>query len=335
MVLLVDIAAGLFPVFAFLGALILLDSYKLIKVRAIIIVILEGGIAAFLAFLLNSIFVESFDVDFVTFSRYVSPVIEETVKVTILIILLRRRKIGFMVDAAIYGFAIGAGFSFVENIYYLQTLQESNLLLWIIRGFGTAIMHGGTIALFGIVTKYLSDRYSRHFILQCIPGFLFAMLIHSAYNHFFLSPVASTIGIMIILPTLMIMIFRKSEELTRQWLGVGLDADMELLDLITVGNFTDSKIGQYLQSLTTRFAPEIIVDMLCLLRLHTELSIRAKGVLLMREAGFREEPNPEIKEKFEELKFLEKSIGATGKMAMAPFIHTKSQDLWQLYMAEE
>ena len=72
--------------------------------------------------------------------------------------------------------------------------------------------------------------------------------------------------------------------------------------------------------------------MLCLLRLHAELSIQAKGVLLMREAGFETEPDPEIREKLVELEFLEKSVGKTGMRALAPFLHWRTRDLWQLHM---
>ena len=73
---------------------------------------------------------------------------------------MRTHKIGFMVDSAIYGFAVGAGFAFVENIYYLQSLENANLFLWIIRGFGTAVMHGGTTAVFAILSKTLTDGKS-------------------------------------------------------------------------------------------------------------------------------------------------------------------------------
>jgi len=75
-----------------------------------------------------------------------------------------------------------------------------------------------------------------------------------------------------------------------------------------------------------------VVDMLCLLRLRLELSIQAKGMLLMREAGFPVEPDPEVKAKFEELRFLEHSIGPTGLLAMAPFFHFSDRDLWQYHM---
>ncbi len=32
------------------------------------------------------------------------------------------------------------------------------------------------------------------------------------------------------------------------------------------------------------------------------------------------------------MKFLEKSIGKTGKLALKPFLHMSRQDLWQFYV---
>jgi hypothetical protein len=70
--------------------------------------------------------------------------------------------------------------------------------------------------------------------------------------------------------------------------------------------------------------------MMCLLRLHAELAIRAKGVLMMREAGFDVAPDPAVKDKLEELRYLEKNIGTTGLRALNPFLRTSTRDLWQL-----
>jgi hypothetical protein len=113
---------------------------------------------------------------------------------------------------------------------------------------------------------------------------------------------------------------------------VGLDADAELLRLMQSGEFSQSRAGSYLQSLRDRFRGEVLADMLCYLRLHVELSIKAKGVLLMRESGFNVPPDAEVRAKFDELRYLERSIGATGKLAIMPFLHTGSHDLWQLHM---
>jgi hypothetical protein len=70
--------------------------------------------------------------------------------------------------------------------------------------------------------------------------------------------------------------------------------------------------------------------MMCLLRLRAELAIRAKGVLMMREAGFEPAPDSTVKGKLEELRYLEKNIGRTGLLALDPFLHTGTRELWQL-----
>ena len=88
----------------------------------------------------------------------------------------------------------------------------------------------------------------------------------------------------------------------------------------------------YLHSLIEKFEGPVAVDLLCYLRLHTELSIRAKGLLMMRESGFVNKTGEETKAKLEELKFLEQSIGATGKLAIKPFMQMSQKDLWQFYM---
>ncbi len=240
-----------------------------------------------------------------------------------------------MVDGAIHGFAIGAGFACVENMYYLHELENPNLLLWIIRGFGTAVMHGGTTAIFGVISKDLSDRLPKLGLGVFVPGLLVGAAIHSFFNLSLLSPVMETFLVIVLLPLLFMLVFKRSEDATRRWLGVGLDADMEILRLIMTEDLSESHIGKYLHSLKEKFSGEVIVDMLCMLRLHTELAIRSKGVLMLREAGFRSMPDAETVEKFKELEYLQKSIGKTGKLAVKPFLHTSSRDLWQIYMLEE
>jgi hypothetical protein len=162
-----------------------------------------------------------------------------------------------------------------------------------------------------------------------------ATAIHSAFNHFFLSPVLSTAFILILLPPLIFVVFQRSEKALEEWLNVGFDADTEVLEMILSGTLSQSPVGVYLRTLKERFRGEVVVDMICYLRLHLELSLRAKGLLMMREAGFPVTLDAADKAKLEELDFLERSIGATGKLAMAPFLRTSSRDLWQIYMMRD
>jgi RsiW-degrading membrane proteinase PrsW (M82 family) len=330
-----NIVVSLFPVFAFLGALMMLDSFKLMKLSAVLKAILAGVISALFASLINTALMRLEFVADASYPLYVAPIIEECTKALFVIYLLKRRAIGFMVDAAIYGFAIGAGFAFLENVFYLNTVVSANVFLWILRGFGTAVMHGGTTALFAIITKGLIDRHSSERIHLLVPGLMTAVLVHAFYNHFFFSPQISTAIILVTLPLVFAIVFKQSERATRNWLGIGLDTDVELMEALNNGQFSDSRIGQYLSSLKAHFPGEVVADMLCLVRIHTELSIKAKATLLMREAGFRLPPDNDVQEKFTELRFLEKSIGRTGQLAIMPSLRTSARDLWQLHMLEQ
>lgn len=330
-----DIILALLPVLAFLGALMYMDSYKLLRLPAVLVTILAGCGTAAVALLVNTLLMRETLLDPPLFSRYVAPLVEEILKGAVLLVLFRANRVGFMVDGAIRGFAIGAGFALVENVVYYFNRPEAHLYLWIIRGFGTAVMHGGTTAVMGIIGKYLMDRHPRWGFAALGPGLGIAVAVHSLYNHFFVNPLVSTLLVLVILPVLILAVFRQSERGTRQWLGIGFDSDRELLDMITTGVLAENRIGQYLHSLQDRFPGETVADMLCYLRNHLELAIRAKGLLLMREAGFELPPDPEARAQFEELKYLEKSIGRTGRLALHPFLHNRSRDLWQMNMLQD
>lgn len=328
----IKILISLLPVFIFLLILIYLDSYKLVKITNVILLIFMGFVAAILSYVINDFLLANLSVDVTNYARYIAPVIEEILKASFIIYTIRKKKIGFMVDAAIYGFAIGAGFAFIENIYYLNVIESSNIFLWIIRGFGTAVMHGGTTAIFSILTKNLSDRSNKVKFKNYLPGLLVAILIHSFFNHLLLPAIAITVLQLIFLPLLIIFTFHKSEQVLKQWMETGLNNDVELLEQIDNGIFSESHAGQYLLSLQNKFSGTILADALCLIKIHSELSIRAKGVILMRKVGLPVIIESEVKEKLEELRYLEKSIGPTGRLAIAPIFNISTKDLWQLYM---
>ncbi len=107
---------GLLPVLAFLGALLYLDSYKLVNLRAVIAIVVCGAVAAGLSYGVNAFVLGQVPIDITTYSRYVAPVIEELLKGLVIVALIRAHRIGFLVDAAIMGFAVGTGFALVENL---------------------------------------------------------------------------------------------------------------------------------------------------------------------------------------------------------------------------
>ena len=359
MTYLLHIAVSLIPVFLFLLALVLLDSFKLVKARSIGQAIGVGCAVALACLFFNRWMLAVVAFDPSVYSRYVAPVAEEGLKAGFIIYLITRKRVGFMVDAAILGFAVGAGFAFIENIYYLRSIEASNLLVWIVRGLGTAVMHGGTTAAFAVLSQGLAERgfgggrggpgppasakppaaaaeppalRRPSTAVAFLPGLAVAMGLHSLFNHFVLSPVVNTVAQLLVLPAVLALIFNRSERALRDWLETGLDSDVQVLEYISTGTISDTHTGRYLASLRTRFPGEVVADMLCLLRTHLELAVRAKGILLMRQAGFAVPIDPETRERLDEMKFLERSIGTTGRLAMSPILHASGRDRWQLHL---
>jgi RsiW-degrading membrane proteinase PrsW (M82 family) len=325
---------GLLPVLCFLAVLLYLDSYKLVKLRTVMAVVGCGIAAAGAAYLVHWLILAIADIEATRFTRYVAPLTEELLKAAVIVALIRAHRIGFLVDAAIFGFAVGSGFAMAENLHYLRLYPDALMGTWTVRGFGTAIMHGGATAIFAVMGLAMLERAGRADIRAFLPGLVLAVVLHSAFNHFFLSPKLSTMGIAVAVPLLLYAVFEFSERAVGNWLGKGFDADTEMLGLINSGRLSDSPVGQYLHALKSKFQGPVVADILCYLRLHTELALRAKGILMMRENGFDVPVDAPTREKFTELRFLEQSIGKTGLLAIQPMLHMSHKDLWQLHMLE-
>jgi RsiW-degrading membrane proteinase PrsW (M82 family) len=326
---------ALLPVLTFLLVLLYLDSYKLVKMRTMLTVLACGAGVALLTYPVNAFLLKATGLDVPTFTRYVGPIAEELLKAIVIVALIWTHRIGFLVDAAIFGFAVGTGFSMVENAYYLEQARDATMGTWIVRGFGTALMHGGATALLGVVALALLERGSRMRAWVFLPGLLLATVLHSGFNHLVHWPLIATVTMMLVLPLLLYLVFERSDEAVGNWLGKGFDADSEMLELINSGRVSDSPVGKYLSTLKRKFDGPVVADVLCYLRLYTELALRAKGVLMMRDNGFETRIDDETRAKFEEMRYLERSVGRTALLAIRPMLHMSHKDLWQLYVLKE
>lgn len=326
-----NIAIALAPVLLLLVLLQLLDSFKLVPLRSVIVAIAAGAVAAVACLSLHDALLARVHIDPRPFARYVAPITEELCKAAFIALLLWRNRVGFLVDAAVQGFAIGAGFALVENIDYLRHLAGAGLDLWIVRGLGTAVLHGATTAVFAMIAKTLIDRRAGRQAL--LPGLAAAVAIHSGFNHLLLPPLVMTAVLLVVLPFVVIVVFQRSELTTREWIGAGLDLDLQLLDLVRSDDFTFTRFGQYLHELRARFGGPVVADMFCLLRLQVELSIQAKAMLLVRESGL-ELPvvTSDLHDSFEEIEYLQSSIGRTGLLALKPLQIASGRDLWHRHL---
>lgn len=329
-------AVALAPVLVFLAGLLWLDGYKLLRPAAVALALLGGMALGLASYAAADTLLQGFGLTRPAYSRWVAPLVEEALKGLVIVALIRASRIGFLVDGAIYGFAVGSGFALFENLYYLQIVQGAGMATWIVRGFGTAVMHGGTTALLAVIALAFLARWPAARAAAYLPGFVAAALIHGAFNQLGHAPQLATLVIVVLVPAALLVAFHLGERALSRWLGTGFDADAQMLALINSGDFAASPPGVYLSNLKRNLEGPLVADILCYLRVHTELALRAKGLLMMRESGFEASGiDEDTRARFDELRYLETSIGPAGMRALQPLMHMSRQDLWQLYMLEK
>lgn len=324
-------ALALVPVLLFLAALRALDSYKLVSLRTVFAAVASGAVAAALCFAINTLIFRRFPGYQDQYAGLGAPVVEELTKAVYWTFLIATARVAFMADSAICGFAVGTGFALVENISYLRLLEGNDLGIWILRGFGTAIMHGGVAAIGATISAYLLESRQWRGVRLFVPGLIAAFVLHSLFNQSLRFPVASMVAAALGVPLILGVVFYFSERSLRRWLGGKMDRDIGIIEMIGSIEFQQTPVGAYLISLQEAFPPELRGDMLSLLQLTTELSVRAKSNLLLQEVGLEVDPDPELQSLFAELKYLEKSIGPTGMLAVRPLLSQTPRDLWEMH----
>ncbi|MFO7722798.1 MAG: PrsW family glutamic-type intramembrane protease [Bacteroidales bacterium] len=322
------------PAVLFLAGLYLLDSFKLVARKWLIYSFAWGIVGAQVAWIVNTTVNQATAFDYQQFIRYVSPVTEELIKALFIIFLIRKRHIGFTIDAAIYGFAVGAGFALAENLHLIFGAgTDQGLMVWVLRGFGTSMMHGGGCALFAIVMIAGIQR-DIHPAVAVIPGLVIAIMLHSAFNHFLLDLYLQTMLIFILFPLIFGITFYRAGQLLRAWMEIELATEVRLLGMIKRGELADDKAGKYLLSLKHQCSPEMILDIYCYLTLHLELSLLVKRNILLKEAGIQWMETQDVSDKLKEFSALRRRIGVTGMLALQPLLKMKYRELWKITQLE-
>lgn len=330
-----NVTIALVPVVAFLVMLWLMDSFRLVRPASIMSAILYGVVVAAAVLWLHEWLLDVRHVPAGILSRYIAPLTEETAKALLVVVLIATARVGFLVDAAVLGFAVGTGFALFENLSYLRSLTDAPIIVWVVRGLGTAMLQGATTAIFAMLSKTYADQRRNRLALAFLPGWAGAVVIHSTFNHRFLPPVAQMLLLLIVLPLLVLWVFARSERATREWVGAGLDLDLELLALVASEGFVLTHFGRYLRELRARMPGPVVADMFCLLRLELELSVQAKAMLLARERGVDVPIDDDLAASLAERRYLQQSIGTLGLLALKPLQVTSYRDTWHRHLLQQ
>lgn len=178
------------------AVLLFLDRFEPEPPLKLLFVFLWGcGVAALIALVVNTagILFLSFEIgksggNFLGTS-FLAPVVEESLKGSVLLILLWRRRdeINGVTDCVLYAGMVGMGFAVIEDINYfgeaLGKGGEVAIVTWIVRSIMGPIGHPAFTSATGIGVAYAATgRRGGKGVLAVIGGWCLAVFLHMCWN---------------------------------------------------------------------------------------------------------------------------------------------------------
>jgi RsiW-degrading membrane proteinase PrsW (M82 family) len=332
---------ALTPVVACLIVFERLDAFKLVSLSDVLMLLGAGGALTAISYFANGGVLDEFPVGFDNYARYVAPAVEESMKAALIVVLFGFNRIGYLIDAAIAGFAIGAGFALAENAFYLHEFANADLGVWIVRGFGTALMHGGASALMSVLSLVLyaprlrADASSFRFnVLLFMPGLGGAILLHMAFNHFPEYPLLAMMVALLATPLGLFGLFALGESYAHRWLAEDSRSHAALLEAMRDGTFAATDAGRALAGLSGRLDRAVAADLWSYVELNVELVVSAEATLLAIEENRAAPDKSAILESYHRLHDLERSLGRSLAMAVRQHLRFSRDDLWKMHELE-
>jgi RsiW-degrading membrane proteinase PrsW (M82 family) len=328
---------ALIPVLVMLGLFVWLDAFALMSLREVVVLLVLGGLGAMAAYPVSGRLLDQLPIGFSLYSRFVAPWIEEAIKALIMILLFRMNRIGYKLDAVISGFAIGAGFSVVENILYLTIYPEYGTGTWLVRGFGTAIMHGTTLAVLAAIAHEFAERETRQSaseydfsLLWFVPGYGVAVGLHTAFNQFPDRPLIAMMGAILIAPVVLIAILSLGTAEAQRWLAAESAEHRAQVEALRAGRWPDGLAGQRIAGLAARLNPEAAKLVRRWWELQAWLVAEAEETLIEEAEGDAVFDATEVRAAFAELDGLKRALGRSTSTAVQSLLPFSRNDYWEV-----
>lgn len=328
---------ALIPVLVLLAVFDWLDAFELVNIKEILVLLLLGGIAASLSWPVSGRLLDTLPIGFSNYSRFVAPWIEEAIKGAMILTLFRMNRIGYKLDAVIAGFAIGAGFSVVENMIYLLRFPDYGAGTWLVRGFGTAVMHGATLAILAAVAHQLAERETReaasdfHFhFWWFLPGYGVAVAMHMAFNQFPDRPLIAMLGAITLAPLALIAIFAFGTREAERWLVTELAEHRAALAALRDGRWPMGPSGEKIAALAGRLDSESAKRVRRYWELQAWLVAEAEETMIEEASGDAEFSQGDVRAAFAELDGLKRALGRSTFAALQALLPFSRNDQWEV-----
>jgi protease PrsW len=328
---------ALLPVLVLLAVFVWLDAFRLMNFKEIAVLLLLGGLGALTAYPVSGKMLDTLPIGFSLYSRFIAPWIEEAIKALIMMALFRMNRIGYKLDAVISGFAIGAGFSVVENILYLTLFPDYGTGTWLVRGFGTAIMHGTTLACLAAIAHEFAERETREAAadyrfspMWFVPGYAVAVALHTVFNQFPERPLAAMLGAVVVAPVVLIAILSFGTAEAQRWLVAEKSEHLKQLEALRAGRWPDSPSGVKIAALAGRLDPESAKRIRRYWELTAWLVAEAEETMVEEAAGDAQFDARHIRAALAELDGLKRALGRSTFAALQALLPFSRNDQWEV-----
>jgi len=309
-----------------------LDLYASGSLTTVVICLLWGIVAFFLAFEANTFALRL--VSYGLLLTLVAPMIEEVLKSLILAYEVRRPNFTYFVDGAIYGFAAGIGFAVLENLLYLSRAGAAGgVAVAVSRAFSTALMHGSASGLVGVALGRMRFGHGFSRIAPLLLGWAAAVTLHITFNNL----ISASMGLLaLVLATLIglggvglnagFIFWGLREE--RRWLR-------ETLQLVVGVSAGESNVVQRMDCLdelltpiVEHFGAEKRAQVEAFLRLQARLGLKRKVQEQTADPKLRTALDAQVQALRQEMDTLRRGVGVYCMAYVRSILPPETEPLW-------
>lgn len=330
--------AALLPIALYLVALRILDVFSMARPAKLASYLLWGISCTLIAYGISLIWRDTHHGQGWS-AVWVSPVIEECIKVLPLIVMVKSRRVVFLAETMVYGMMIGGGFALAENILFLIHIPQMTLGTAIVRGLGTSMLHMGCTSTIATLLLLGNKFHAVASILATVIALVPSIAIHSLHNMHLFQPMIQLLVVVVCFLGIFLLLGNINEKSTLKWLDISIQNDVGLLASLKSGTLMDTPTGEYLKSIKNRFEPLVFFDMCVYLQLYLELLMKGKSRLMLHDAGIdiplSEQDKKQNNEQKLELKTISRRIPMLGHELLRPLIHQTDKDKWAIERINE
>src|SRR5215210_7989757 len=208
---------------------------------------------------------------------------------------------------------------------------------WLVRGLGTAVMHGVTLAVLAATAHEFAERETRgkssdfNFRLwSFVPGYLGAGAIHTAFNQFPDEPLLAMLGASMFAPIAILGIFQFGTGEAQKWLQAESVQHRAQFEALKAGRWPDSDSGRRVAGFAARLNKRAAARVRRFWELQAWLVLQAEEALLEEAAGDVEFDADAIRKAFGECEMIEGELGRVLVRALESLLPFSRNDYWEL-----